>query len=722
MFVDFTEQLINKELYESASKRNAKAVRTIISDGSIFKSPEAQASFYSPEVQNRIANERIISKWDANYWQDRYYMVKNTESIFVPFSPLPAQRIWRRMRADLNEKQLPIKFLDLKGRQQGDTTDKQGMVQHRIQFFPDTDSLIASKQDKDTDIMSRKILSSIDRQPFWLKSELTSFTTGESYRFDNGSFIDLGSGQAEFLGKGQTPTVCHLSEIASFKYPKSAIENALFRAMHETEWLLQFLEGTAEARDDWFHKKCKEIISQMAAGTTSWFFNFIAWFFRRDLYPTPTYIKARSDAFTNWIPKPETLAMAKMAENSVKSWSYAREELGSNWKMDKEQMFYYELERDQAEKEERLAEFLSQMPTTFDEAFQHAGKTVYSIQLIEDYSRKSQSIVPEVYKLKGDPSEVSPIFWPDADEVLPNGRIIEVRCHWNQSIPASIFELIQIKFDGWNNFDPVNKVIIWEHPRPGFNYAGATDTSDGLGRNVSDDMVINFNRIGTPDYKDRQVAEFASPEIPLASAWPWKLVLLTYYSRWMETQALSTVECNKGYELQNALINRGWLNQYKRLDESSPYQDESNIQKYGFWTDKATRPAIIGHFHAFFIGKHYEIMSPMYIEEIRDLQKVRKPNTELGFASDKIVGKKDNRVLAGAINLYASHRREIAGHEKKSWEERRRIEDNIIEFKSVPLPDYVYDEGGEDVYSIQLDSMDYVQENWEDSLGGKYLI
>lgn len=681
-FVEWTNTLINKDVFEAAAKRNIKSIRNVFADGTVFKSPAHQAEYLKDEIQHRILNEQTICKWDANYWQDNYYQIKNHEGIYVPYSPLPAQRIWRRIRADLNKQKFPIKLIDLKGRQQGDTTEKQGLLQQRMSFFPDTDCLIASKESKDTDIMSRKLLTSLDRQPFWLRPYYESFETGTGYRFDNGSFIDLGWGTQEYLGKGQTPTTCHLSEIASFQHPKSAIENALFQAMHESEWLLQFLEGTAEARDDWFHNKVKEIIAAMERGTTSWYFNFIPWFFRRDIFPTETYIRARASAFANWSPKPETLAMAKMAENSVKSWKYSREELGSNWKMDREQMFYYEIEREQAEKEERLAEFLSQKPTTVDEAFQHAGKTLYKISLIQDYQRTAHSKVPEVYKLKGDASEISPQYWPEPDEILPNGRIIQISVRWNDGIPASTFELIQIKFDGWDTFDPTNKFIIWEHPRNGFDYSLAVDTSDGLGRGISDNSIINLNRIGTAEFRDKQVCEFASPEIPLGSLWPFVAVLLTYYSRYTDRQILATIECNKGYELQNALLNRGYWNFYKRTDDGSPYQDESKVQKFGFWTDKSTRPAIIGHFHSFFIGKHYEIYSPLLLAEVRDLQKVRKPNSELGFSGEKIVGKVDDRILAAAINLFASHRGEIAGHERKTWEERTRTEQNVVDLKT----------------------------------------
>jgi hypothetical protein len=59
------------------------------------------------------------------------------------------------------------------------------------------------------------------------------------------------------LGRGETPTVAHGSEIASYLYPEKSIEAALGKAMHETIWMLKILEGTAEGRDDWLHKNGK---------------------------------------------------------------------------------------------------------------------------------------------------------------------------------------------------------------------------------------------------------------------------------------------------------------------------------------------------------------------------------------------------------------------------------------------------------------------------------
>jgi hypothetical protein len=110
----------------------------------------------------------------------------------------------------------------------------------------------------------------------------------------------------------------------------------------------------------------------------------------------------------------------------------------------------------------------------------------------------------------------------------------------------------------------------------------------------------------------------------------------------------------------------------------------------------------------------------MLLSEVRDLQKVRKPNNELGFSGDKIVGKQDDRILAAAINLYASHRREIAGHEKKSWESRNRNEENIIDIKSFKGLEYERDDFEMGV-DIGIEDTEYLIEDDEDFAFGSLL-
>jgi hypothetical protein len=151
--------------------------------------------------------------------------------------------------------------------------------------------------------------------------------------------------------------------------------------------------------------------------------------------------------------------------------------------------------------------------------------------------------------------------------------------------------------------------------------------------------------------------------------------------------------------MQTAMFNRGWWNFYERLKEDALYEDETKVHKFGWWTDTRTRPAILGLFHTFFIGKHYEIKSPLLVGEVRDLQKVRRANSELGFSNDKITGKNDNRVMAAAICLFISHHREINGFEQKSWESRNAEANSIVDIKVFSGFEYEKDFTDGDTYT-----------------------
>jgi hypothetical protein len=83
------------------------------------------------------------------------------------------------------------------------------------------------------------LLNSLDLQPYWLRPFTTNFKSGEFYIFDNNSYLDLGYGTQHSLGRGQTPTVAHLSKLQAYLYPYESIENALGKAMHETIWMLK---------------------------------------------------------------------------------------------------------------------------------------------------------------------------------------------------------------------------------------------------------------------------------------------------------------------------------------------------------------------------------------------------------------------------------------------------------------------------------------------------
>lgn len=637
-----------------------------------------------------IENEKTICQWDCNYFQDRYYKILDATGKWINFTPVIPQLVNRRIRARLNKKKLAIRKWTVKARQQGETTDSEGVVLHRVAFHSDVRSLNSSRDSDSSEKMGLMFTDGMNQLPWWNRPHLKAFETGKEYFYDNGSLFDLGWGTQKSIGRGRTPLVSHNSELPFYKYPEQALEEGLFQAMHESEWMMQLEEGTAEVRDDYFHKKTLEVIAGMEAGTTSWVICFHPWCARRDLFPTDTWIRARSEAFEKWMPKTETIAHATKLRNWVLNNEDYRAEFGSNWYLPREQMFYYEIEKDDAIKRNALHKFLKEKPSDIEEAFQNAGHTIYPITTIIHLSDQAQSKTPEVYKLKGDPNEVNPETFPEEHEIDYSRKIIDIKCRWNLDLPSFNFQFVPILFNGWQNFDPQNKILIWEHPDINATYGSSVDTSDGLGINISDDMVKQVVKKGTMLYKDKQVCEFASASLPPKTFWPWDLAINTYYSP--KEQLLYCPEINKGSEVMNEMINRGWENIVRMLDMAKLEKDIWDVKTLGWFTNTRSRPDMVNNTNAFLLRDWVEIYSMPLIQELKDMTKKKTISPVLGLQRDKILGKKDNRFIALAIVLYSLHINEFLGLEKSTWEQRIANENSVVELKSFPGFSYEQDD------------------------------
>jgi len=683
--IDHFNSIIDLDLYESTCDKHKSKVKIV------YKDPNYQLS---EEELIFITNEQIMCKWSAKYWEERYFKIQDGEDgAWINYAPNIPQRVNDRICARLQKARRAIRKLTVKARQEGETTWSQGKVLQRLNYFEDANALISSKDSDSTGKMSKKFTDALNKLPYWNRIFLTRYETDSFYEYDNKAALDLGYGTQASLGRGRTLNLAHLSEVPFYKKPQEAIKDGLFKAMHESIWTLQLLEGTAEVRGDFFHKLWLETVSGMEQGITSIVAVFHPWYMRTDIYPTIAWLQARSSYYENWTPSLETIQHANKAKRWVQTNPDARAEFGSNWQMSREQMFFYELEKAEAKRTNSLQNFLKEMPSDPEEAFQNAGQSVYSIELLISLSDQAQQINPEVYKLRGDSNEVDPLLFPIEDEIDYSGNraIINIRSNWAYpEIPFSDYELVPVKFEGWDKFDPINKILIWEHPVNYAEYGLSVDPSDGLGRLVSDDAVICGIKKGTQEYKDRQVFEFASPELPQRMLAPFVDAIGTYFSP--KEQILIAPEVNDGTELLNDLIRRGWSNIYRALDPTKLGQDiNSAMKKYGFETNNRTRPELINALNDFLIGNWIIINSMPLIGELKDLQKVRNLQKTLGYQNQKVKGKNDNRFMAIGICLYALHRNEFIGLQTRAWEERIKNENSKVTFASFRESNYELD-------------------------------
>lgn len=658
--VEFFNSKIDFDLYEKTVDKGAGKTKIEFKKG------------WKPELEHLrwIENEKILCKLSWDYWSTRYYVVSDINNRFVLYKPNHAQNIWDRIDARMEEKGIAVKRQNGKARQQGSTTHSQGKVQHRIQFYSDVKAITASFEKGPTQIMAQMITDSMARQPFWLRPRIENMQTDNYYYYENKSILNLGTGTAKVLSTGTTPTVAHLSEIPKFLYPEQAITQSLLPSMHEGIRIFLVLEGTAEGRNNYWHELWKENVNGLEDGTYLLYPNFIPYCSREDIYPTKEWILQRSIAFERWTPKTETIIHANKLKNYFNTNPDLRAEFGANWRLSREKMFWYETERERHKKNGTLHIFLQEFPADPEEMFQNPGSGIYSIEIVNHHELNAGQKIPEVYKIRGDSSEISPVLLPSDDEIDYNKPSISILPRWDSAHPNSSYELVPIKFDGWERFKPKNKILIFEKPSIEYEYGGGVDTSDGLGELLSNDACVEILRKGTVEDNDAQVCEFTSPDLPQLQFWPVIYAIATYYS--VVEQILLTIEINKGEEAQNAIKNRGWWNLFLRRDSTIISNNPGETRRFGLYTSPRTRDSLLGHLHSFIIGKWLDIYSMPLIQEMKDLKK-RKLVTK-----DKIEGSSDNRFVTTGMALYGLNKDQFLGRETARWEARNRQQQNKI--------------------------------------------
>lgn len=664
--VDFFNDKIDFDLYEKTVDKGAGNTKIEFKKG------------WTPSLNELIfmENERILCKYSWLYWSERYYKISDILNRFIQYHANRAQRIWDRIDARLQENGLAIRRGNWKARQQTSTTHSQGKIQHRLQFWSDVKGVTASYDLGATRKMAQMILDSMRRQPYWLRPQITNMVTGQYYYYDNGSRLELGAGTGKQISTGTTPTVVHCSEVPFYLYPNESIIQSLMPSMHDSPNIFCVLEGTANGRgrgNFWFDL-WNDCIAGLRDGSYEVYPIFVPNCARDDTYPTESWMKQRADIYANWQPASSTIIYANKIRNYVTTNSDLRDEFGSSWRLSKEKMFWYEKEYAKHLQKGTLHIFLQEFPATPEDMFQNSGMGIYPIEVINYYDGLARQGVPDVYKLRGELGEIDFSLQPTPDEIDDSKPSIQIKSNWD-SRSYSEFELVPVKFEGWDKLDPKNKVLIFEHSKDEFEYGIAVDPSDGLGERQSNDAAIEVIRKGTVEHNDKQVCEFTSPEIPQLQLWPFIMAIATYFSP--VDQSLLTIEINKGEDAQNAMIARGWYNLFLRKDSTVVSENQNSVRRFGFYTSSRSREALVSHLNSFIKGKWIDINSVKLVEELKDLKKLRLMSNRIKEAGDC-----DNRFIALGMCLYALHRDE--DREFPMWEKRAKQNNNRVIIPTYP--------------------------------------
>jgi hypothetical protein len=215
-------------------------------------------------------------------------------------------------------------------------------------------------------------------------------------------------------------------------------------------------------------------------------------------------------------------------------------------------------------------------------------------------------------------------------------------------------------YDYWNG-----RLLIWEAPEQCEDYAIGVDPAEGVS---ADRSVCEVIKIGNLHHPDVQVAEFTCDYLDPIDFGNVVNTVGRLYSGPEGYEAFATIECNApcGDTMLNDM--RARLD-YTNLYIWKAYDRINNVytNKYGWWTNRVTRPKLIARgLHAFTNGD-LVVNSPFLLDEMSDFER------DHFIAKAKARhGRHDDRIMALLIGYWGAHDDEWLAGEDIAEERRLR--------------------------------------------------
>ncbi len=343
----------------------------------------------TPEEDQFIVNEQLLTKIDYRYWAERYCKIRGDRGL-QPIYPFfePQEIVLGRLAAlQLQRRDLghPDGLLAniLKARQEGISTLAQSLVAHRVTTHTHVNALTASDvpENSGSEGIFGKFELIIDHLPWYLKPATKFHKKDTHWVFANGSWMNVESGKSMKgglqeqggvkgnLGRSRTYTVGHLTELSTWDRPEQ-IDDGLLPAVPRSARTLFLKESTAKGRHNWHHEDWLEAVRGKGQGAIGG--RFIAIFL-----PWYTLAKNWLPAPSDWVPDPNTLAHAVKAEKEGPTW------LGRRVRLSRQQLYWYEQTRGDYLRKGMLGKFLEEQAADPEECFQHSGRSIFGIEALQ---------------------------------------------------------------------------------------------------------------------------------------------------------------------------------------------------------------------------------------------------------------------------------------------------------------------------------------------------
>ena len=623
-----------------------------------------------------IEKEQVLCTIDFRYWASNYARIKDKGGRVIQFIPNIAQSIMLDIWSEMEEDEIAVMVQILKARQLGMSTLSELAVAHRVQFHSHVNGVVASSDPDKSRKMADMMLFCWDQQPWWLKPNRTKYKAGELVEhgdLDSAVSIQWGN-QTTGIARGTTPTVAHLSELADFENAAELVDASLLRAMHDDPFVLLILESTANGRDNWWHRKWEYAKAFFPRRMSRLRPVFLPWYVGTDLYPNPTWLRAHPVA-----PDYKPIAMvedhAERAKAYVRSNPLLRRYLGENWVMPIEQMWFYEINRQEYALNGELGKWYQEMPADDLEAFQHKRMSIFDAEFLGEMRNRCREPLL-VLGLTGPEDEIPLRLQPTQREVDHGSRFkpITVDPRDAGAKSAGPYRLVPLKWTGTSDQSPLGKIFIYSLPEKFNDYGLGVDTAFGVGQ---DRTVVQVVRKATPYANAEQCAEFATDQAGAFEIWPFVLALATLYGSFQNSagdkrQPKIVIEmAANGEATQRELFKRGWNNFHlqQKAQTRGFVLTNKTTPLFGWKTTEASRGPMLDFLRKALVDGWLDINSPWFVDEMGNF--IRNEKKERLEAAE---GSKDDRLMAMGIVLDSLHRQEQFRGKTPSWQARLQAE------------------------------------------------
>ena len=281
-------------------------------------------------------------------------VTKDSSKGFVPFKLNQAQTLITEQLTKQLEETGRVRAIILKARQQGISTYCVGRVYWKSYFSPHSRSVVMAHDSATSDAlfsMSKNLIRNMPKElaPKEERSNAKEVIISSPYFKDKEAKASyrLYTAGAPEAGRGTTPTIAHLSEVAFWNHDEKILAG-LFQGIPQTDGTEVILESTANGAQGEFYRLWKGAV----AGENEYLPIFLPWFI------TDEYRR----------PHPEGMEL-----------TVEEEKLVDRFNLDNDQLYWRRL---------KIAEggehkFRQEYPTTAEEAFLVSGSNVFDIEKLE---------------------------------------------------------------------------------------------------------------------------------------------------------------------------------------------------------------------------------------------------------------------------------------------------------------------------------------------------